>query len=89
MITEKEAFEIASKYMTKIYDVLITDLGTQYLVCNGDGSVGGDFGDFIVDKRTGDIHEIDFIEYLAILKNFDDDHLPKAHKITEKGVAIA
>lgn len=94
-MTDIEAFELVKKQMAikEICNVSVTDIGSSYWITNNDGSIGGNMGEYLVDKDSGDVREIDFAESMDIGRQMDKDEEEsgikhKTRMIIKKGVVI-
>ena len=72
MITPKEAWLIFKKKFPDTPADSISDFGNYYLCSNG---AAGDMidDDWIIDKKTGELRELDFIEYMDLVRQLPED----------------
>lgn len=68
MITPKEAYDLFKDQYPKAYVPLISDFGDYYMV-----NIAGSDEDYKIDKKTGAISEMSFLEYMAKIKEIGDD----------------
>lgn len=80
MITLIDAFNIFLKHVKELRTNTIHDVGEYYYISN---AYKGDFAseDYLINKKTGEIREINFLEANEVICDAEDRNIIKTYHI--------
>lgn len=81
MLTPQDAFNLVQKNVKGFDgDPIVGDLGSVYYISNGHKGDMDCEGEYTVDKNSGVITEITFLDYINAVRKLGDE-VPKSYKV--------